>query len=294
MNLKLNPYPTVFALLASLLWFPALAAEATLTQGLLFEVRSEANESNYLFATIHSDDDRIMDLPGQVTTAFDNSRSFVMEVIPDADAILHSMLNMVFTDGRSLEGVVGRDRFREVVEAIERRGMSEEAVTDFKPWAIVTILSLPPAKTGDFLDLHLYKSALAAGKPVIGLETIGEQLAVLDGLSESDQLELLNETLKVLEQLPAVHERLLETYLKRDLEELARLADEYLHAGNSEVGERFKEAALDVRNERMIERMIPLLRKGGHFVAVGALHLPGEDGILARLKASGFEVRPVY
>jgi uncharacterized protein len=117
---------------------------------------------------------------------------------------------------------------------------------------------------------------------------------VLDGLSESDQVELLNETLKVLEQLPAVHERLLETYLKRDLEELARLADEYLHAGNSEVGERFKEAALDVRNERMIERMIPLLRKGGHFVAVGALHLPGEDGILARLKASGFEVRPVY
>lgn len=294
MNLKLHPYTTVFTLLASLLWFPALAAEATLARGLLFEVRSEANESNYLFATIHSDDDRIMDLPGQVTTAFDSSRSFVMEVIPDADAILHSMLNMVFTDGRSLERVVGRDRFREVVAAIERRGMSEEAVKDFKPWAIVTILSLPPAKTGDFLDLHLYKSALAAGKPVIGLETIDEQLAVLDGLSESDQLELLNETLKVLEHLPAVHERLLETYLRRDLKELARLADEYLHAGNSEVGERFKKAALDVRNERMTERMIPLLRKGGHFVAVGALHLPGEDGILARLKASGFEVRPVY
>ncbi len=254
----------------------------------------EANESNYLFGTIHSDDYRIMDLPGQVTTAFDSSRSFVMEVIPDADAILHSMLSMVFTDGRSLEGVVGRDRFREVVEAVESSGMSEEAIKDFKPWAIVTILSLPPAKTGDFLDLYLYKSALDAGRPVIGLETIDEQLAVLDGLSESDQVELLNETLKVLEQLPAVHERLLVTYLKRDLDELVRLADEYLHAGDSEVGERFKEAALDVRNGRMTKRMIPLLRKGGHFVAVGALHLPGEDGILTRLKASGFEVRAVY
>jgi uncharacterized protein YbaP (TraB family) len=294
MNLKPYPYPTVVALLASLLWFPALAAAATFAQGLLFEVRSEANESNYLFGTIHSDDGRVLDLPRQVITALDGSRSFVMEVIPDADAILHSMLTMVYTDGRTLEGVVGRYRFRKVVKAIESRGMSEEAIKDFKPWAIVAILSLPPARTGDFLDLHLYKSALASGKPVIGLETIDEQLAVLDGLSESDQVELLNETLKALEQLPAVHERLLETYLKRDLDELMRLANEYLHAADSEVGERFKEAALDVRNKRMAERMVPLLRKGGHFVAIGALHLQGEGGILARLKASRFEVRRVY
>lgn len=294
MNLKPRPYPTVLCLLACLLWFATLTAKTTLAQGLLFEVQSESNETNYLFGTIHSDDDRIMDLPQEVKFAFDSSGSFVMEVIPDADAILRSMLTMVYTDGRSLEGVVGRDRFLEVVEAIGSRGMTAEAIKDFKPWAIVTILSLPPARTGEFLDMHLYKSALAAGKPVIGLETIDEQLAVFDALRENDQIELLHETLKVLEQLPAIHERLLETYLKRDLGELARLGNEYLHAGDSEVGERFKEAALDMRNERMTERMIPLLGKGGHFVAVGALHLPGEDGILARLKAYGFEVRQVY
>lgn len=294
MNLKPRPYPTVLCLLACLLWFATLTAKTTLAQGLLFEVQSESNETNYLFGTIHSDDDRIMDLPQEVKLAFDSSGSFVMEVIPDADAILRSMLTMVYTDGRSLEGVVGRDRFLEVVEAIGSRGMTAEAIKDFKPWAIVTILSLPPARTGEFLDMHLYKSALAAGKPVIGLETIDEQLAVFDALRENDQIELLHETLKVLEQLPAIHERLLETYLKRDLGELARLGNEYLHAGDSEVGERFKEAALDIRNERMTERMIPLLGKGGQFVAVGALHLPGEDGILARLKASGFEVRQVY
>jgi uncharacterized protein YbaP (TraB family) len=135
---------------------------------------------------------------------------------------------------------------------------------------------------------------LSAGKPVLGLETIDEQLAVLDDLSQTDQVALLSETLDVLDQLPEAHEKLLKAYLDRDLAELSRLGEEYLQAGDSEVGERFKTAALDVRNERMTERMLPLLEQGDHFVAVGALHLPGEDGILSRLRAKGFEVHPVY
>ena len=289
-----RPYTTVFTLLALLPWIAVLAAEATWERGLLFEVRSEAGESSYLFGTIHSENERVMDLPPPVRSAFDGSSNFAMEVIPDAEAIRRSMVTMVYTDGRSLALVVGRERFREIVEAMKSRGMSEEAIKDFKPWAIVTILSLPPPKTGEFLDIHLYKSALTAGKPVHGLETIDEQLAVFDDLSESDQVALLNETLEVLEQLPEVHEHLLEAYLQRDLAELSRLVEEYLRAGDSEVEKRFKAAVLDARHERMTERMIPLLEKGGHFVAVGALHLPGEDGILARLKALGFEVRRIY
>jgi uncharacterized protein YbaP (TraB family) len=294
MLLKSHPYTTFLSLFALLLWLASLAAEETLEQGLLFEVRSEAGKRSHLFGTIHSENDRVMELPAQVEDAFDSARSFVMEVVPDADAILRSMVTMVFTDGRTLEGVVGPDRFQEIVAAMKSRGMAEEAIEDFKPWAIVTILSLPPAETGEFLDMHLYKSALSAGKPVIGLETMDEQLAVLDELSESDQVTLLSEILEVLDELPAVHERLLAAYLQRDLAELARLGGEYLRAGDSEVGGRFKAAALDVRNERMTERVIPLLEQGGHFVALGALHLPGDDGILARLKAFGFEVRRIY
>jgi hypothetical protein len=294
MTLIRRPVALVIALLALLPWVAALAAEAPLERGLLFEVRSERGESSYLFGTIHSENDRVMDLPPPVRSAFGGARIFVMEAIPDAEAVLRSMVTMVYTDGRSLAGVVGGDRYGEIVEAMKSRGMSEEAIKDFKPWAIVTILSVPPAETGEFLDMHLYKSALAAGKPVIGLETIDEQLAVFDGLSESDQVALLSDTLAVLDQLPEVHERLLDAYLQRDLAELSRLGEEYLGGGDSEVGERFKEAALDLRNARMTERMVPLIEKGGHFVAVGALHLPGDAGILARLRAIGFEVRPVY
>ncbi len=235
-----------------------------------------------------------MELPPPVRAAFDGAQGFVMEVIPDANAILHSMVTMVYTDGRTLKEVAGPELYRETVEAMLARGMTEQAIRDFKPWAVVTLLSVPPAETGEFLDMRLYRDAQEVDKRVVGLESIDEQLEVFEHLSESDQIALLRETLQSLDQLPVVFERLLETYLQRDLSELLRLSDLYLGAGDPQLAQRFRSAALDVRNRRMAERMLELLGEGGYFIAVGALHLPGEGGVLERLRAAGCEVKRLY
>jgi hypothetical protein len=58
--------------------------------------------------------------------------------------------------------------------------------------------------------------------------------------------------------------------------------------------ETFTERLLDARNERMAERMQPRLAEGGAFVAVGALHLPGEGGILKLLEGQGYQLTRLY
>ncbi len=277
------------------LWFAACAAsDQAVGNGLLFEVRSGEDTRGWLFGTIHSEDSRVIELPLPVRDAFEASAGFAMEVIPDTQAILQSMVTMVYTDGRTLEAVIGPPLFQQVVQAIEERGMTEAAIRDFKPWAVVTILSVPPAETGEFLDMRLYKAATAAAKRIVGLESIDEQLAVFEELSERDQVALLRETLEVRDQLPEVFERLLGAYLERDLAALMRLSDEYLRGGDPELEARFRTNALDVRNERMAERILPLLAEDVFFVAVGALHLLGEGGIVQRVRRAGFAVRAVY
>ncbi|MEA3274422.1 MAG: TraB/GumN family protein [Pseudomonadota bacterium] len=289
-----NPFACVWCLLGVLLAGVAQAQERPLEKSLLFEVRNDNGKPSYLFGTIHSEDDRVLELPPPVQDAFDRSRALAMEAVPDAAAIIRSMVTMVYTDGRTLEDVVGPSLYRETVKAMETIGMTETAFKDFKPWAIVTLLSVPRAQTGEFLDMRLYKAALADGKSVVGLETIDEQLAVFESLSEGDQVAMLRETLAVRDQLSEVFERLLSAYVQRDLAELMRLSNDYLHGGDPALAERFEAAALDARNVRMVERMLPLLAEGGYFVAVGALHFPGEGGILERLLAAGLDVRPVY
>jgi len=292
-------YRFVFAAFSVLIWCLTLSAVAAAEKasggGLLFEVRAGPDRnSNWLFGTIHSEDPRVAEMPPPVRAAFDGAAKFAMEVVPDANAILQSMVTMVYTDGRTLKEVAGPELYRQTVEVLKARGMPEAAIRDFKPWAVVTLLSVPPAETGEFLDMRLYKKALAAGKPIVGLESIDEQLGVFEDLNEADQVALLQETLEVRDQLPSVFERLIEAYLKRDLAELLRLSDDYLSAGDPRLSERFRSAALEVRNQRMAERMSKLIDEGGYFVAVGALHLPGEGGILDRLRKAGYEVKPVF
>jgi uncharacterized protein YbaP (TraB family) len=58
--------------------------------------------------------------------------------------------------------------------------------------------------------------------------------------------------------------------------------------------ERFNRDLLAERNHRMVRRLQELLDQGNTFIAVGALHLPGEEGMLRLLQQRGYTVRVLY
>jgi hypothetical protein len=274
----------------------ACGADASVdARGVLYEVRPPGGAApSYLLGTIHSEDKRVVELPAPVREAFDASPGIALEVVPDAAAIIKSMVTMTYTDGRSLRDVLPEDLYRETAAALGELGMPEEAFKDFKPWAVVTLLSVPASETGEFMDMALYRSAVAKHKRIEGLESIEEQLAVFDDLDESDQVGLLRETLASRDQLPVMFEELVGAYLSRDLDALLRLSERYLQDGDPRLAALFREAAIDSRNRRMAERMVPLLDQGGWFIAIGALHLPAAGGVLARLRQRGYALSAVY
>ncbi|AFL73830.1 TraB/GumN family protein [Thiocystis violascens] len=283
------------ALWALLLGGPAAGEAGRATHGLLYRVDAPtAAAPSFVFGTIHSEDARVTELPASVRSAFDGCAGVALEVIPDAAAIIKAMITMTYTDGRTLHEVLPPDLYLETVTALADIGMSEDAFKDLKPWAVMTLLSTPPTETGHFLDMVLYRAALATGRPVQGLETMEEQLAVFDGMSEADQIGLLRETLKSRSRLPIMFEQLTQVYLARDLGRLVDLSESFLQGGDPRLAGLFQEAVIDARNRRMAERMRPLLERGGWFVAIGALHLPGDAGIIALLRRFGYGVSVLY
>ena len=271
----------------------AWGRDASTPRGMIYRIQAPAAPTpSFILGTIHSEDPRVLDLPAPVRSAFELSPGFVLEVVPDAQAIIKSMITMNYTDGRTLKEVLPTDLYRRTAEALQELGMTPEAFKDFKPWAVVTLLSLPPAEKGEFMDLALYRTAVDAGKEIKGLETMEEQLGVFDGLSESDQIALLEEALDSRAEMPALFEELIQAYLAQDLETLMELSERYLQGGDPRLAALFRETAVDSRNRRMAERLGPLLEQGGWFVAIGALHLPGEKGVLHLLEEQGFEVTP--
>jgi uncharacterized protein YbaP (TraB family) len=212
----------------------------------------------------------------------------------DGTNMMAASMAMLYTDGRDLPGVIGKRRYKRVVAALDGRNLPEAALRLYKPWAVATMLSMPPTKTGEFLDLVLYRKAVADKKKVVGLETVVEQLSVFDDLPESQQIAMLDDALNNLKQLPTMLDQLMKAYLARDMTALVQTSEKFMKQGDQALEEMFQQRLVEDRNLTMVKRMLPLLQKGRLFVAVGALHLPGEKGILQLLEQMNYRVSVVY
>lgn len=261
------------------------------TRGLLWRIERDGHVS-YLFGTIHSDDPRVLQLPAAVDRAFTRTDSFVMEALPSADGFIDAANAMTLPEGRTLQDVVGADLYQRARAALLARGQPVTGIDREKPWVVMAALSYP-VYHGLPLDFALLMKATQAGKKTAGLETSQEQIAVFDGMSLADQTHLLALTVDQASNLQAQMDKLLAAWLARDLGALHRAEREDAPAGDRAY-DTFMKRLTHERNLRMAERMAPYLKQGNAFIAVGALHLVGDDGLLRLLAQRGYRVERVY
>jgi hypothetical protein len=216
-----------------------------------------------------------------------------MELIPDAAAMTNLQASMVYPSGEQLADALPEKLYRQVVAAMAERGMPEASTSRMRPWVLLMILNMPVNTTGQILDNQLYQRALAEGKPISGLETPEEQLDVLSNWPQDKITAWLADTVDHLDEVESMQESLLQAWLDRDLKRLQEISDS-MEFGDAADSEAFTERLVNERNVRMVERMVPSLNEGGSFVAIGALHLPGEEGVLNLLSQRGYQLEVLY
>lgn len=275
-------------LLICLLWPVLTLAE----RGLLFEIQKPGEEPSYLLGTIHSEDPRVLKLPEVITRALQQSQDLVLEIPLDLGEVLQVQLMMLLPPEQSLSELLRPELYRRLLPVAASIGLNEQMLQRYQPWALAMLLSMPPPRTGQFLDLVLYQAAVEMGKPVGSLERAEEQLQLFSGLASSQQERLLEEALNNYPELPLQTEELTEAWLSRDLERLQDLSRESL--GDPELDRWFRLQVVERRNLRMAERLQAMTRGGSRFIAVGALHLPGARGLLQQLREAGYRVERRY
>jgi uncharacterized protein YbaP (TraB family) len=248
---------------------------------------------SYLLGTIHSADERILELPSQVQQAFNKSESFTAEIKMEPGSLLKANLAMFLTGKKSLDELVDKPVFQQCVNLLDDYGIPEQLVKKMKPWAVAVTLSMPKA-SGQFLDLFMYRKAKAAGKKLYGLESVDEQMSLFDDMPLHLQITMLNEAIEQHTDSQKMIELLTKAYLNRNLGEIYELSYGFMEQSDPELVKVIDIEVIIKRNHRMLERMLPILEEGNAFIAVGALHLPGEKGLLQLLRQHGFKPVPVY
>jgi uncharacterized protein YbaP (TraB family) len=260
----------------------------------LWEIRTQSGAVSHLFGTIHIEDPRVLDLPAPVATAFRESRRFVGELALDADAFARIDELMHLPEGAGLDTLLGADLYARTARALQGHVSDPAEIRRLTPWAAVMFLNMPPPKTGLVLDVVLTMQARHAGKEIVGLESVEEQIGIFARLPPADQRLLLEETLAHGEEIREMLAALVELWLDRDLAGLAEVSRRGLEAGDQRLMQEVERRLIVDRNRLMFERLQPLLAEGSAFIGVGALHLPGGQGLLQFLEDAGYAVRRIY
>lgn len=277
-----------------LLLFWAAAQAAPFSHGLLWKIERPGQAPSYVFGTIHSEQASVLNLPQPVQSVFDGSKTYVMEALLDEGALSTMSASMLFDDGHTLKEVLSAATYSKAVRAMNDYGLPEAGLLLLRPWAVAITLSTPKPKTGLVLDLSLMQQATAQGKQTAGLETVEEQVGIFASLPMHEQVLLLEDALNQLSDIQQTFAALHKLYLARDLAGLQRLNAAQQSLGNQNLGQKLMLKLIDQRNRRMVMRMEPYFKAGQAFIAIGALHLPGDAGVLNLLAKKGYRVSAVY
>ena len=284
----------VLLILLAMPTFSVSAAEdVDQDRALFWSIQKDGKPAGYLLGTIHSEDPRVLDFSEDFLQKLRENKIFAMELVPDLATLTRLTEYMHYPAGTTLESVIGANRYTSLVSAMSIYKVPLEFISRMRPWAAMMTLSTPPPETGFFMDLSISLRASGSGLETIGLETLEQQLSFLQEMPMSMQLELLDQAIAEFGEVQQAHDQMVDVYLKNDLVELQALSDDQMQEVGNEASDYFMESGIRSRNIRMAESVWPYLEKQRVFIAVGALHLPGDDGLINLLRRRGYQLEPL-
>jgi uncharacterized protein YbaP (TraB family) len=285
---------------------PAASAEKQPPVPLLWKV-SDKDNSLYLLGSFHmlrADD---YPLSKDVDDAFADAESLLFELPPEEmlSKELGAQMAMAAlrTDGTTLaddlDPALGKQLDAWTTKnaaALGKAGMTPEMLQMLEPWFVGLVVSIVEATNMGFeselgLDAHVAAKAKEANKAAGGLETGAQQLALLDGMSKDEQVQMLAESLSEggdKGEVGALHR----AWRAGDVD---TLWSEMAVDVRSKYPALYKRINIE-RNDAWVPKLEARLAAPGTddtLVVVGSLHLLGNDGVVEKLKKKGYKVERV-
>ncbi len=280
----------ILILLTAGLFSAAYAQE----KALLYEVSGkDLAQPSYLYGTFHLVCPTDLQLTGATRKALTVAKQLYLEIDFDDPALQTTMMKaMMLSDGKNLRDFLKPDDYTALDTYMRQNlGAGLAQMGTLKPIALlsvmfVSILNCQPAS----YDQTFAQLAGQDKKEVFGLETIEQQMALLDRVPLDEQLKGLVDIARKPDEARKEITNLLAAYKAQDVALLMKLMRDSKFDGETK---GFEEELLDKRNRNWI----PVIEKAAHdkatFFAFGAGHLGGTNGVVSLMRQKGYTVKAV-
>jgi uncharacterized protein len=281
-----------FLITTVFLFFSFQLAQAQGYPSLLWEIKKDNQPLGYLFGTMHSGDSAVFAQLEGLMPYLKQCVVFSGELDFD-ESMSQELLGQIslFMTDTTLKDLYSPEDYAFVTKELSEKWPAESMMSEtIMPFWTSTFLTVDfeTESMNQALDIVLQERAVELGMAILPLETAIEQMRSIESIPLRIQADMLLDLIKNFELQQDLMLTLPELYGKQDLQALHDLYSE------DEFPMVMHEALITNRNILMADRLETLITETPKvFCAVGALHLPGKDGLIMLLRARGYSVDPV-
>jgi uncharacterized protein YbaP (TraB family) len=260
---------------------------------LLWQVSGKGlKKPSYLFGTFHLLCKDQVVFSNELKQKLANADEVYFEVdLSNPKTMIQSLTSMNMKEDKKLRDLMSEKDYNKLDSILKAETkLSLSFFSRMKPYLVSTLFYSKFMKCAQQsgIDMELMQLAKKSNKKINGLETLEYQASIFDSIPYEDQA---RELLKMADSLPHMEAQfndMLKVYLSQDLNKISELSNE-----TDLAGVRYKSLMLTNRNKNWVEQLKTLMPGKSLFVAVGAGHLGGEDGVIDLLRKEGYKLKPL-
>ncbi|MGB0928606.1 MAG: TraB/GumN family protein [Pikeienuella sp.] len=278
-------------------------------EGIFWKVEAPGVAPSYLLGTKHSADRPIGKELRLARKALQGARLLFVELSPEETAEMETTLRSdptLFMDmaGGTLANNIPPTLTSRAKDVFSEYALPPQAADRIQPWFLQMLMAQPPcavaaqaANPDGVMDKAIAQMAKDNGVAVRGLERWEDQLDIFRTMSAHDAKAGLIYMIESHDDRNDDHATLSDLYEARRIAEIWEFSRWRFETSNYDFEtsadahmEKLQRTLVTDRNIEMGNNTRAEVKKGGVVVAVGALHLIGESGLVAAFKREGYNV----
>lgn len=280
--------------------------ESKYTGALLWKVSGkDLTKPSYILGTHHLAHVSIVDSISGLREAIESTEQTVGELLMSDMTAMQTQLQQaaMMPTGESYKNLLSADDYTKLDEGLKAMiGVGMDQLGQFKPGMISMIYTITlytklypefNPMSHEAIDSYVQRVATEKAKPVLGLETIEDQIfALFEAEPLKDQAESLVCAISTADKAKESLDKLNKFYQSGQLTEMYNLAfnnpDEPCKVSQTQQNALNKD-----RNDKWLKKLPLIMKEKSSLIAVGALHLAEKEGLLNQLSKMGYKVEAV-
>jgi uncharacterized protein YbaP (TraB family) len=248
---------------------------------------------SYLYGTMHILCAEDATLSDSLKKVIKDSKEIYFELDMDNFAeLMGAMKFLRMNDGKKLSELLSKEEYGRVENYFKanKSPLPFAMMNRFKPYFISSLIGEQmmacPQKNG--MEELIMRESKQYQKEIKGLETTEFQASIFDSIPYEKQAKDLVSYIDSIDNYKQVTMEMVDVYRQQDLERM----DSLMHKSDPGMDE-YMDLLLYSRNRHWVAKMPEIMKQQTILFAVGAGHLPGEQGVISLLRKNGYKVTPM-